>query len=183
MQLAAATTQIGPCDLCGIHGHSSEACAAILEQQSSEQVDYMGNAPRQPNFDPYLKTQYNNNFQQPNPSLVQPNTSTQSFELELALQKLTLSTATFVDGITNFMNETKATSKNQEAAIRNLEVQVGQIAKQLSNGKVVGEEITQSDEEVPNEDKKQKEAHAPSLPIPIVKPYEPRIPYPQRLQG
>ncbi|MED6163790.1 hypothetical protein PIB30_083424 [Stylosanthes scabra] len=23
MQLAAATTQIGPCDLCGIHGHSS----------------------------------------------------------------------------------------------------------------------------------------------------------------
>ncbi|MED6211983.1 hypothetical protein PIB30_078769, partial [Stylosanthes scabra] len=24
MQLAAANTQIGPCDLCGIHGHSSE---------------------------------------------------------------------------------------------------------------------------------------------------------------
>ncbi|MED6154603.1 hypothetical protein PIB30_114122, partial [Stylosanthes scabra] len=41
MQLAAANTQIGPCDLCGIQGHSSEACAAILELQSSEQVNYM----------------------------------------------------------------------------------------------------------------------------------------------
>ncbi|MED6128526.1 hypothetical protein PIB30_098738 [Stylosanthes scabra] len=35
VQLASANTQIGPCDLCGIHGHSSEACAAIPEQQSS----------------------------------------------------------------------------------------------------------------------------------------------------
>ncbi|MED6111409.1 hypothetical protein PIB30_052087 [Stylosanthes scabra] len=90
MQLAAANTQIGTCDLCGIQGHSSESCAAILEQQSSEQVNYM------------------------------------------ALQKLTLSTTTFVDGTTNFINETKATLKNQEASIRNLEVQVGQIAKQLT---------------------------------------------------
>ncbi|MED6133139.1 hypothetical protein PIB30_025774 [Stylosanthes scabra] len=199
----------------------------------------MGNAPRQPNFDPHSKTynpgwrhhpnfgwggqgnqfqqgnqfnqghrQYNNNFQQSNHSFVQPNTSKQPSELELALQKLTLSTTAFIDGTNNFMNETKATLKNQEAAIQNLEVQVGQIAKQLSekprntlpsdtipnpieeckaislrSGKVVGEETTQSDKEVPNEDKKKKEAPAPSLPIPTVKPYEPRIPYPQRLQG
>ncbi|MED6146717.1 hypothetical protein PIB30_037162 [Stylosanthes scabra] len=32
MQLAAANTQIGLYDLCGIQGHSSEVCAAILEQ-------------------------------------------------------------------------------------------------------------------------------------------------------
>ncbi|MED6198211.1 hypothetical protein PIB30_064004 [Stylosanthes scabra] len=56
MQLAATNTQIGPCDLCRIQGHSSETCAAILEQQSSEQVNYMANAPRQPNFDPHSKT-------------------------------------------------------------------------------------------------------------------------------
>ncbi|MED6181645.1 hypothetical protein PIB30_021238 [Stylosanthes scabra] len=111
-QLAAVNTQIGPCDLCGIQGHSSEACAAILEQQSSEQVNYMGN--------------------QPNPSLVQPNTSKQPSELEIALQKFTLSTTTFIDGTNNFMNDTKATLKNQEASIRNLEVQVGQIARQLT---------------------------------------------------
>ncbi|MED6212533.1 hypothetical protein PIB30_084319 [Stylosanthes scabra] len=36
--------------------NSNEACAAILEQQSSEQLNYMGNAPRHPNFDPHLKT-------------------------------------------------------------------------------------------------------------------------------
>ncbi|MED6176167.1 hypothetical protein PIB30_085502, partial [Stylosanthes scabra] len=69
---------------------------------------------------------------QQNPSLVQPNTSKQPSGLELVLQKLTLSTTTFVDGTTNFMNKTKATLKNQEASIRNLEVQVGQIAKQLT---------------------------------------------------
>ncbi|MED6166534.1 hypothetical protein PIB30_110261, partial [Stylosanthes scabra] len=56
VSFATANTQIGPCDLCGIQGHSSETCAAILEQQSSEQVNYMGNAPRQPNFDPHSKT-------------------------------------------------------------------------------------------------------------------------------
>ncbi|MED6154211.1 hypothetical protein PIB30_110031 [Stylosanthes scabra] len=38
VSFAPANTQIGPCDLCGIQGHSSETCAAILEQQSSEQV-------------------------------------------------------------------------------------------------------------------------------------------------
>ncbi|MED6127884.1 hypothetical protein PIB30_092347, partial [Stylosanthes scabra] len=155
MQLAAANTQIVTRDLCGIQGHSSETCAAILEQQPSERVNYMGNIPRQPNFNPHSKTynpgwkhhpnfgwggqgnqfnqgnqfsqgqrQFNNNFQQQTPSLVQPNTSKQPSGLELALQKLTLSTTTFVDGTTNFMNETKATLKNQEASIRNLEVQV-----------------------------------------------------------
>ncbi|MED6191130.1 hypothetical protein PIB30_113133, partial [Stylosanthes scabra] len=54
--MAAANTQVGPCDLCGIQGHSSESCAAVLELQSSEQVNYMGNAPRQPNFDPHSNT-------------------------------------------------------------------------------------------------------------------------------
>ncbi|MED6173759.1 hypothetical protein PIB30_062681, partial [Stylosanthes scabra] len=32
----------------------------------------------------------------------------------------------------NFMDETRANFRNQEAAIRNLEIQVGQIAKQLN---------------------------------------------------
>ncbi|MED6185981.1 hypothetical protein PIB30_062382 [Stylosanthes scabra] len=113
MQLAAANTQIGTCDLCRIQGHSSESCAAILEQQSSEQVNYMGqgNQFQQDNQFDQGQRQFNNNFQQQTPSLVQPNTSKQLSGLELALQKLTLSTTTFVDGTTNFMNETKATLK------------------------------------------------------------------------
>ncbi|MED6178558.1 hypothetical protein PIB30_108728, partial [Stylosanthes scabra] len=56
VSFAAANTQVGPCDLCGIQGHSSESCVAVLEPQSSEQVNHMGNAPRQPNFDPHSKT-------------------------------------------------------------------------------------------------------------------------------
>ncbi|MED6224316.1 hypothetical protein PIB30_082788 [Stylosanthes scabra] len=63
----------------------------------------------------------NNNFQQQRPPLAQPQAPKQPSSLEEALQKLTLSTATFVDGTTSFMNETKATLKNQEASIRNSE--------------------------------------------------------------
>ncbi|MED6113476.1 hypothetical protein PIB30_071136, partial [Stylosanthes scabra] len=118
----------------------------------------MGNAPRQPNFDPYSKTFnpgrrnnpnfgwggqgnqgemcYNNNFQQPTLQLptspIHPFVSQKLSQLEEALQKLTLSTTTFIDSTTNFMNETRANFKNQEASIRNLEVQVSQIEKQLS---------------------------------------------------
>ncbi|MED6151468.1 hypothetical protein PIB30_082855 [Stylosanthes scabra] len=105
----------------------------------------MGNAPRQPNFDPHSKTynpgwrhhpnfgwggqgnqfqqgnqfnqgprQYNNNFQQPNPSLVQPNTSKQPSRLELALQKLTLSTATFVDGTNDALASLRLELRTQQ---------------------------------------------------------------------
>ncbi|MED6116848.1 hypothetical protein PIB30_104069, partial [Stylosanthes scabra] len=112
----------------------------------------MGNGSRQSNLDPHSKT-YNpgwrshpnfgwggqgnqgqrpyNNFQQQTPP-IEPHVSQRLSQLEVALQKLTLTTTTFVEGTNNFMNETKATLKNQEASIRNLEVQVGQLAKQLT---------------------------------------------------
>ncbi|MED6190976.1 hypothetical protein PIB30_111326, partial [Stylosanthes scabra] len=48
------------------------------------------------------------------------------------LEKLTLTTTTFVQSTNNFIEETRANIKNQESAIRNLETQVGQIARQLS---------------------------------------------------
>ncbi|MED6112234.1 hypothetical protein PIB30_059813 [Stylosanthes scabra] len=51
-----STEQVNNCDLCGFQGHSSESCVAILEQQSTEQVNYMGNGPRHPDFDPHSKT-------------------------------------------------------------------------------------------------------------------------------
>ncbi|MED6126742.1 hypothetical protein PIB30_081328, partial [Stylosanthes scabra] len=63
---------------------------------------------------------------------MQPNTPQKPSELEIALQKLSQSTSTFLDQTQSFMQETRANFKNQEASIRNLEVQVGQIAKQLS---------------------------------------------------
>ncbi|MED6202238.1 hypothetical protein PIB30_103332, partial [Stylosanthes scabra] len=57
-------------------------------------------------------------------------TSTQSFEA--ALEKLTLTTAGFMQSTNQFIEEARANFKNQESSIQNLETQVGQIAKQLS---------------------------------------------------
>ncbi|MED6214197.1 hypothetical protein PIB30_100592 [Stylosanthes scabra] len=56
----------------------------------------------------------------------------QPSSFEAALEKLTLTTSTFVQTTNNFIEETRANFRNHESAIRNLETQVGQIAKQLS---------------------------------------------------
>ncbi|MED6188662.1 hypothetical protein PIB30_087998, partial [Stylosanthes scabra] len=85
----------------------------------------MGNAPRQPNFDPYSQTfnpgwrnhpnfglggQGNqgqipyNNFQQQQTPPMEPRVSQRLSQLEVALQKLTQSTFTFIDSTTNFMH-------------------------------------------------------------------------------
>ncbi|MED6153168.1 hypothetical protein PIB30_099030 [Stylosanthes scabra] len=60
------------------------------------------------------------------PPPAQPNS------FEAALEKLTLTTAGFVQTTKNFIEEARANLRNQESAIRNLETQVAQIAKQLS---------------------------------------------------
>ncbi|MED6139476.1 hypothetical protein PIB30_084216 [Stylosanthes scabra] len=69
----------------------------------------------------------------PQPKPPHPNSS------EAALEKLTLSTASFIQSTNNFMHftnnfieESRSNFKNQESAIRNLETQVGQLAKQIS---------------------------------------------------
>ncbi|MED6151856.1 hypothetical protein PIB30_086325 [Stylosanthes scabra] len=63
---------------------------------------------------------------QPQPKPPQPNS------FEAALEKLTLTTARFVQTTNNFIEEARANFRNQESTMRNLETQVGQIAKQLS---------------------------------------------------
>ncbi|MED6127579.1 hypothetical protein PIB30_089356, partial [Stylosanthes scabra] len=100
--------------------HLSDTCALIQDQQSTEQVNYMGNAPRPPLNDPYAKTfnpcwrnhpnfgwggqgnqgqrPYNNNFQQQHPvPPMQPNVSQKPSQMEIAIQKLSQSTSAFVD--------------------------------------------------------------------------------------
>ncbi|MED6210483.1 hypothetical protein PIB30_064513 [Stylosanthes scabra] len=49
-----------------------------------------------------------------------------------ALEKLTLTTAGFVQSTNNFIEEARANFGNQKSSIGNLETQLGQIAKQLS---------------------------------------------------
>ncbi|MED6129573.1 hypothetical protein PIB30_109217, partial [Stylosanthes scabra] len=97
--------------------HLSDTCALIQDQQSTKQVNYMGNAPWPPLNDPYAKTfnpswrnhpnfgwggqgnqgqrPYNNNFQQqqhPAPPM-QPNVSQKLSQMEIAIQKLSQSTS------------------------------------------------------------------------------------------
>ncbi|MED6178267.1 hypothetical protein PIB30_105907, partial [Stylosanthes scabra] len=85
-----------------------------------------------PPFQPQQRPRY----QQPPPFSQQNNLhqppKPQPTSFEAALEKLTLTTTTFVQTTNNFMEETRANFRNQEAAIRNLETQVGQIAKQLA---------------------------------------------------
>ncbi|MED6140686.1 hypothetical protein PIB30_095770 [Stylosanthes scabra] len=134
-----------------------------------EQINYMGNQPRQPFHDPNAntynprwrnhpnlgwggnQTPKNGNFQnrppyqqfqwppfqppfqpqQPGLPNLQPKPP-QPNSFEAALEKLTLKTSKFVQTTNNFIEEARANFRNQDSAIRNLETQVGQIAKQLS---------------------------------------------------
>ncbi|MED6150421.1 hypothetical protein PIB30_072090 [Stylosanthes scabra] len=90
MQVSAVNTEIGACDLCGNLGHSREEYA--LAQPVIEQANYMGNQEQK---------HYNNNFQPAPP--IQSNVSQKPSELEIALQKLSQSTSTFVDQTQSFM--------------------------------------------------------------------------------
>ncbi|MED6178756.1 hypothetical protein PIB30_110652, partial [Stylosanthes scabra] len=90
------------------------------------------NFQTRPPFQPQQRLPY----QQPPPFSQQNNLhqppKPQPTSFEAALEKLTLTTTTFVQSTNNFMEETRANIKNQESTIRNLETQVGQIARQLS---------------------------------------------------
>ncbi|MED6188043.1 hypothetical protein PIB30_082232 [Stylosanthes scabra] len=56
----------------------------------------------------------------------------QANSFEAALEKLTLTMAGFVQTTNNFIEEARANFRNHESSIRDLETQMGQIAKQLS---------------------------------------------------
>ncbi|MED6166819.1 hypothetical protein PIB30_113120, partial [Stylosanthes scabra] len=96
--------------------------------QNPRNTNFQNRPPFQPQQRPPYQqplpfSQQNNLHQPPKP---QPNS------FEAVLEKLTLTTTTFVQTTNNFMEETRANFKNQESAIRNLETQVSQIARQLS---------------------------------------------------
>ncbi|MED6117804.1 hypothetical protein PIB30_113287, partial [Stylosanthes scabra] len=85
--------------------------------------------PRNINFQnhPPFPTQQRPPYQQPLPfpqqNSLPPPPKPQPTSFEAALEKLTLTTTTFVQTTNNFMEETRANFKNQESAIRNLETQ------------------------------------------------------------
>ncbi|MED6224424.1 hypothetical protein PIB30_083867 [Stylosanthes scabra] len=91
------------------------------------------NFQQRPPYPPFQRQPFQPPFpQQPIiPNAPQPK-PTSSVSFEAALEKLTLTTAGFVQSTNNFIEEARANFRNQESLIRNLETQLGQIAKQLS---------------------------------------------------
>ncbi|KAI4346011.1 hypothetical protein L6164_013094 [Bauhinia variegata] len=147
------------CDFCGDKHSSGECPGNMFGESSQEQVNYLGNPPR-PQNDPFSNT-YNpgwrnhpnfswgnqgnqgapqrppftyqapQQFYSPNVHS-QPQPSEKIASLENAMEKLITLTTTFIQKTTNFMDETRSGFRNQEASIWNLEAQVGQIARQLT---------------------------------------------------
>ncbi|KAL4300234.1 hypothetical protein AHAS_Ahas17G0180500 [Arachis hypogaea] len=115
--------------------HPSERCDSYTGGHSVyEQVNFMGHSSREKN-DPFSKTYnlgwrnhpnfgWSNQGQRNFNNSYQP-TNHQKSPLEFMVEKLSQATEVF-------MQESRAISKNQEPSIRNLEVQVGQKAKQLA---------------------------------------------------
>ncbi|KAH9686774.1 hypothetical protein KPL70_014506 [Citrus sinensis] len=134
LNVSAIQTQV--CELCG-GNHTSVNCqvGSPFASSSAEQAHYVANFQRQQN-NPYSNT-YNpawrnhqnlswNNTQ----NTLKPPLEFQSQEkksnLKDALTQLTTN-------MSQFMTKTKTTFQNQAASIRNLEVQMGQIANLLSS--------------------------------------------------
>ncbi|MED6213811.1 hypothetical protein PIB30_096987, partial [Stylosanthes scabra] len=98
LEVAAMGTQVETKTTCGLCGdaHENQNCSLLSDETPLEQTNYMGNQPRQP-YDP------NSNTYNP------------------ALEKLTLTTAGFVQSTNQFIEEARANFRNQESSIRKLE--------------------------------------------------------------
>ncbi|MED6164427.1 hypothetical protein PIB30_089979, partial [Stylosanthes scabra] len=154
LEVVTIGTQVETTITCGLCGgpHENYQCHLVKEDQLMEQVNYMGNQPRQPFHDPNANTYnpgrrnhpnlgwggnqnpkngnfqnrppYQPPFQPPQPGLpiLQPKPP-QPNSFEAALEKLTLKTSKFVQTTNNFIEEARANFRNQDSAIRNLETQ------------------------------------------------------------
>src|SRR5262249_15210347 len=120
------------CELCGTPGHKSIDCQTGNPfAQPIEQVDYTGNFQRPPQNNPYSNT-YNpgwrnhpnfswtnqQNPRPPPPGYNQTHPQQQKPSLEELMSK--------------FISTSEARFQNQDASIKNLETQVGQLAKMMS---------------------------------------------------
>ncbi|KAG2381148.1 uncharacterized protein HKW66_Vig0254650 [Vigna angularis] len=119
--------QVMRCDFCG-DDHPNGHCQVPGSSQS-EEVNYMGNQGRQ-NF-------FNNSF--PNPAnqgwrqAQGASGSRNSYQPGQQYASQNDRTAKLEDALQMFIQQSIQNQKNTDASIKNLEVQVGQLAKQLAN--------------------------------------------------
>ncbi|XP_057426208.1 uncharacterized protein LOC130719607 [Lotus japonicus] len=130
MQESSSRRQVNRCDVC-IGDHPTSGC-----DQNQEEVNYLGNQQRQGQYQnayPRGGNQYNNSSQPwrqdagPSSSRAPP-----SYQNQQHFQPLQDRTSKLEDTLTQFMQVSMSNQKNTDASIKNLEVQVGQIAKQLT---------------------------------------------------
>src|SRR5262249_37856648 len=124
--------QVMICELCGVNGHKSVECQAGNPfAQSIEQVDYVGNFNRPPpQNNPYSNT-YNPGWRN-HPNFSWSNQQNQrppppGYNQSQQQQKPSLE-----ELMSKFISTSEARFQNQDASIKNLETQVGQLSKMMS---------------------------------------------------
>nr|KYP68753.1 hypothetical protein KK1_022394 [Cajanus cajan] len=126
-QLQSTQHQVLSCDLCGLN-HPHGQCIDTFPSHG-EDVNYMGNQARQggnycgnygKNWQSHPSTGWNQNdiAQSSRPLMQRPNWYDRQSKLEETLNQ--------------FMQVSISNHKNNEASIKNLEIQMGQLAKQLA---------------------------------------------------
>ncbi|XP_020209235.1 uncharacterized protein LOC109794168, partial [Cajanus cajan] len=133
---SSRSQQVMRCDFCA-GDHPNGQCS-ISESEQEEEVNYMNNPGRQGNFSGNYnqnqgwrnnQNQYSGWKQEAGPSQRQP--PQKPYQNQSSYQPDRLSK--MEDALTQFMQVSTTNQKNTEASIRNLEVQVGQLAKQLAD--------------------------------------------------
>ncbi|XP_052726013.1 uncharacterized protein LOC128194442 [Vigna angularis] len=109
------------CELCGGE-HQNGQC--VILTNAKEEVNYMGNQSRQGNYGNY------NQGWRPHPSMGQASSSRPPPQFQ---QQPTLSdrTSKLEETLQQFMQMSISNQKSTDASLRNLEVQMGQLAKKL----------------------------------------------------
>ncbi|XP_057416120.1 uncharacterized protein LOC130710783 [Lotus japonicus] len=187
MQDSSSRKKVNRCDVC-TKDHPTESC-----QLQEEEVHYLGNQQRQGYQNNYPRggnQQYNQPWRQdtgPSSNRVPPAPyQNQQYQHNQPFQQPSQDrTSKLEDTLTQFMQVSISNQKNTDASIKNLEVQVGQMAKQLSqltteqkgkfhantednprehcnaiftrNGRVVGGEIDVDEEKNESHDPKESE--------------------------
>ncbi|XP_037495258.1 uncharacterized protein LOC105634587 [Jatropha curcas] len=191
------------CDRCNEPHGIGECMLDSANPQTLEQVNYMMNQGRR-NY-PYSNPYDNNLRNHPNLSYGNSNNTLNATPGFLPPEKkshddlLTALSKSHMD----FMNETREHNKIQQAAIRNLEIQMGQFANMMAarpqgtlpsntekNPKEQVQAITlgsgrQLEDKPRKEKEKEEERKAPIIDLvekEEVKPYVPPVPFPQRLK-
>jgi len=118
----AQLQQVQSCELCG-GNHTNGQCA--MPSTSQEEVSYMGNQGRPGNYNQGWKP--HQNMGQAGPSNRPPHQQTYQHP------SLTDRTSKLEDMMQQFLQMSIQNQKNTDASIKNLEVQVGQLAKQLAD--------------------------------------------------